>query len=101
MPKRSGSEPNRLAMRQDREIVVQAEFLADLHVWIETDRRIALRTLQLMEAVTRDPFDGIGKPEPLKHLGPGTWSRRINQEHRLVYLVCESRIDFLQSRYRC
>ena len=79
--------------------MIQAEFLHDLRYWVETDRRVALRILQLMEAVLRDPFDGIGKPEPLKHLGPGTWSRRINQEHRLVYLVQEARIDFIQARY--
>ena len=79
--------------------MIQAEFLDDLRYWVETDRRVALRILLLVEAVLRDPFDGIGKPEPLKHLGPGTWSRRIDQEHRLVYLVQETRIDFLQARY--
>lgn len=47
----------------------------------------------------RDPFKGIGKPEPLKHLGPGVWSRRLTEEHRLVYLVREEQIDFLQARY--
>jgi toxin YoeB len=47
----------------------------------------------------RDPFSGIGKPEPLKHLGGGVWSRRITQEHRLVYLVREERIDFVMCRY--
>ena len=66
---------------------------------METDRRTALRVLQLVEAVMRDPFDGIGKPEPLKHELTGAWSRRITQEHRLVYLVREARIDFLQARY--
>jgi toxin YoeB len=52
-----------------------------------------------VEAVMRDPFKGIGKPEPLKHLGPGVWSRRLTEEHRLVYLVKEAQIDFLQARY--
>ena len=47
----------------------------------------------------RDPFDGIGKPEALKYLGPGVWSRRVTQEHRLIYVVREERIDFLQARY--
>jgi toxin YoeB len=47
----------------------------------------------------RDPFHGIGKPEPLRHLAPNTWSRRITQEHRIVYLVRADRIDFLQARY--
>ena len=82
-----------------RATVFQAEFREDLRFWIETDRRTALRVLKLVEAVTRDPFTGIGKPEPLRHLGPGLWSRRITQEHRLVYLVREGRIDFLQCRY--
>ncbi len=47
----------------------------------------------------RDPFTGMGKPEPLKYLSEGAWSRRITREHRLVYLVRENRIDFLQARY--
>jgi toxin YoeB len=58
-----------------------------------------LRALDLVEAILRDPFRGIGKPEPLKHLGAGVWSRRLTQEHRLVYLVSDDRIDFLQTRY--
>ena len=52
-----------------------------------------------MRAVLRDPFQGIGKPEPLKVLGPGVWSRRITQEHRCVVLVKADRVEFLQGRY--
>ena len=52
-----------------------------------------------MQAILKDPFEGIGKPEPLKYLGPGVWSRRITQEHRCVYLVQSSRVEFLQWRY--
>lgn len=52
-----------------------------------------------MDAVLRDPFTGIGKPEPLKYMAPGVWSRRLSREHRIVYLVREERIDFLQARY--
>jgi len=74
-------------------------FLEDLRWWVKTDRKVALRILDLLDAVLRDPFAGIGKPEPLKHLGVGTWSRRITQEHRLVYSVGAERIDFLQARY--
>jgi toxin YoeB len=66
---------------------------------VETDRKIALRALTLIEDVLRDPFTGIGKPEPLRHLGAGVWSRRLTQEHRVVYLVRQDRIDFLQARY--
>jgi toxin YoeB len=47
----------------------------------------------------RAPFQGIGKPEPIRHLGSNIWSRRISQEHRLVYLVRDDRIDFLMGRY--
>jgi toxin YoeB len=53
----------------------------------------------LIEAIMRDPFQGIGKPEPLKFLGPGVWSRRITQEHRLVYVVEHEKINFVQARY--
>jgi toxin YoeB len=52
-----------------------------------------------MEATLRDPFAGMGKPEPLKHLGGNVWSRRINQADRLVYEVFADRIEFLQARY--
>ncbi len=79
--------------------VVHPEFLEDLRYWVETDRRTAKRLLDLVEAVLRDPFVGIGKPEPLRYLGSDVWSRRITQEHRCVYLVKADRIEFLQGRY--
>jgi toxin YoeB len=85
--------------RKPREAVFQPEFIEDLRYWVETDRKTALRAFALIEAILRDPFDGIGKPEPLKYLAPGVWSRRLTQEHRLVYLVRDDRIDFLQVRY--
>jgi toxin YoeB len=66
---------------------------------VQTNQRVALKILDLIEAVMRDPFAGIGKPEPLKHIAPGVWSRRITEEHRLVYLVTDDRVDFLQGRY--
>ena len=75
------------------------EFLEDLRYWVENDRKTALRALAIVEAVLRNPFSGIGKPEPLKYLAPGVWSRRLTQEHRIVYLVRDRRIDFLQARY--
>jgi len=74
-------------------------FREDLAYWIKTDRRAALRTLELVEAILTDPFDGIGKPEPLRYELAGCWSRRITQEHRLVYRVTAERVDFLQARY--
>ena len=79
--------------------VFHQEFLEDLRFWVDTNRKTALRALDLVEAVLRDPFEGIGKPEPLRHLNKGAWSRRLTEEHRLVYLVLEDRIDFLQARY--
>jgi toxin YoeB len=82
-----------------RVTVISSKFLDDLRIWIETDRKIALRVLDLMTAILADPFDGIGKPEALKHELAGYWSRRITQEHRLVYKVTADRIDFLQARY--
>lgn len=84
---------------KSRDAVFQSEFREDLRHWVETDRRTALRIFTLIEAILRDPFEGIGKPEPLKYLGAGTWSRRITQEHRLVYVVGDARIDFVQARY--
>ena len=82
-----------------RTAVFQPEFIGDLCYWVETDRKLALRAFDLIEAILRDPFEGIGKPEPLKYLTPGAWSRRLTQEHRIVYLVREDQIDFLQARY--
>jgi toxin YoeB len=83
----------------EREAVFHPEFRQDLRHWIETDRKVAVRAFELIEAILRDPFVGIGKPEPLKYVLAGCWSRRITQEHRLVYRVSQGRIDFLQARY--
>jgi toxin YoeB len=84
---------------KQRDTVFQPEFREDLRHWVETDRKVALRAFDLIEAIVRDPFTGIGKPEPLKYLSSGMWSRRLTQEHRIVYLVRDDRIDFLQARY--
>lgn len=88
-----------MARPAEREAVFQPEFHEDLKDWVKIDRKITLRVLDLVEAVMRDPFAGIGKPEPLKFVLSGCWSRRITEEHRLVYRVSENRIDFLQARY--
>ncbi|MEW6235823.1 MAG: Txe/YoeB family addiction module toxin [Candidatus Omnitrophota bacterium] len=79
--------------------VFHPEFLEDLRYWVKTDRKTALRVLDIVEEVLRDPFAGIGKPEHLKYLLSGTWSRRLTQEHRIVYFVKEEQIHFLQARY--
>jgi toxin YoeB len=79
--------------------VFHPEFREDLSYWVRTDRKTALRVLALVEAVLREPRAGIGKPEPLKFYLRGCWSRRITQEHRMVYLVREMKSDFFQARY--
>ena len=79
--------------------MVQDECLDDLRFWVDTNRKVALRILDLMEAVLRDPFTGLGKPEHLKHLGGNVWSRRITEADRLVYEVFKERVEFLQARY--
>lgn len=93
--KRKVQQPKAL----EREAVFQAEFREDVRYWVQTDRKVALRVFDLIESIMRDPFRGIGKPEPLKYLMSGAWSRRLTQEHRLVYLVRKDRVDFLQARY--
>jgi toxin YoeB len=71
----------------------------DLAWWIQQDRSKALRIVNLIREVQREPFKGIGKPEPLKHDLKGCWSRRIDQGHRLVYQVSEDKIRILACRY--
>jgi toxin YoeB len=82
-----------------REAVISPQFREDLRYWAEADRKSLVKALDMVDAVLRDPFRGIGKPEPLKHQRPGTWSRRLTQEHRIVYVVMDDRILFLQARY--
>jgi len=88
-----------LTKEYERVSVFQPEFREDLRFWVQTNQRVALKILDLIAAVMRDPFTGIGKPEPLKYVAPGLWSRRITEEHRLVYLATDDRVDFLQGRY--
>ena len=87
------------ASRKARSSVIEPECLEDLRWWVDTNRKTALRVLDLIEAVMRDTFSGIGKPEHLKHMGPNIWSRRITGEDRLVYLVSDDRVNFLQARF--
>jgi toxin YoeB len=71
----------------------------DLAWWVEQDRAQALRIIRLIREIQREPFAGIGKPEPLKHDLKGCWSRRIDQAHRLVYQVGNDKIRILACRY--
>lgn len=95
VPPRIGPEGE----RRERVCHLDKNFREDLEWWVETKARVARKVLALMEAVLRDPFEGIGKPEPLKQLGPNIWSRRLTQEHRVVYVVFDDRIVFVQARY--
>ncbi len=67
--------------------------------WQSADRQVLRRVNRLLEDCLRDPFDGIGKPEQLQHALAGAWSRRITEEHRLVYLVDGEDLVVLQVRY--
>jgi toxin YoeB len=67
--------------------------------WVNHDRKLAKRIMRLSKEIERDPFDGIGKPEPLKHDMTGFWSRRITDEHRLVYSVEKNQVLIAQARY--
>jgi toxin YoeB len=78
--------------------VYKLAFNGDLTHWIGADPRVALRIMALVDAVRRDPFRGIGKPEPLKCEGPNIWSRRITAEHRPIYQVEHQRLVLLHAR---
>jgi len=80
---------------RQREAVFHPEFRDDLKYWVKTDRKTAVRAWELVEAILRNPFVGIGKPEHLRFVLSGVWSRRLAQEHRIVYVVSDGRIDFI------
>jgi toxin YoeB len=94
---RPGAGPEKTAWAGRLEL--QPEALDDLRYWVDEDPRVARKVLKLIEAARRTPHQGEGKPEPLRHLGPDVWSRRITQEDRLVYRVMADGIDGLQARY--
>ena len=71
----------------------------DLAGWVEHDRSVARRLIRLVRDIQRDPFSGLGKPEPLKHALAGCWSRRVTQEDRLVYQVLPDKIRILACRF--
>jgi toxin YoeB len=86
-------------VEKKRELAFRPEFLRDLQFWIKNDKKNAARVLDLVLDVLRDPITGLGKPEPLKYVDPDIWSRRLSLEHRVVYIVQDERIIFLQARY--
>lgn len=82
-----------------RDCILDPNCLEDLQWWSKQNPRVCDRALRLIELVLREPFSGPGKPEPLKGMGPNTWSRRLTEEHRLVYIVFDDRVNFLMARY--
>ena len=83
----------------ERRAVFSSHCLEDIDHWVRTDRKTALRLVRLIRETLRDPFGGLGKPEPLRGALSGLWSRRLTQEHRLVYEVEKAEVRFLQARY--
>lgn len=83
----------------ERRAFVATHFLQDMEFWTRTDRRTAIRLLRLVREILKDPFGGISKPEPLKRELAGLWSRRLTQEHRVVYEVVKNEVRFLQARH--
>jgi toxin YoeB len=82
-----------------RNLEFEPRAFEDLTWWVRHDRKTALRIMRLIENTQQTPFDGLGKPEPLKHELSGLWSRRIDREHRLVYEVLENKIRILACRF--
>jgi toxin YoeB len=83
----------------ERSLEFDIDAFEDLAWWIQQDRRAALKIIELVLDIRRNPFSGMGKPEPLKRDLAGCWSRRINQEHRLIYQVNDEKIRILACRY--
>ena len=80
-------------------LVFTAHGWDDYTHWLQADRHVLKRIDRLIDDARRDPAEGIGKPEPLKHMLAGTWSRRITEEHRLVYLIDDEDLVILQARF--
>jgi len=80
-------------------IVFTEHSWSDYLYWQKSDKRMLRRINELIRDTMRSPFDGLGKPEPLKHQLQGCWSRRINEEHRLVYEVADEELRIISCRY--
>ena len=80
-------------------LIFSGQAWEDYLYWQKTDRKILTRINLLIQEIQRQPFSGIGKPEPLKHAFSGYWSRRINDEHRIIYKVQEDSLLLAQLRY--
>jgi toxin YoeB len=82
-----------------RNVVFHPQGWADLTHWAEADKKMLRRLLRLIEEACRTPFEGTGKPEPLRRNLSGFWSRRIDDEHRLIYAATDSELIIIQARY--
>ena len=81
------------------DLIIRDKAFEDIMFWVNNDKKIVAKIFKLIEICKSTPFDGIGKPEALKHEYSGCWSRRIDQEHRLVYKIEADCIIILQCRY--
>jgi toxin YoeB len=82
-----------------RRVSFHQQAFKDFAEWGQTDRKVQAKTAMLILDLLRDPFSGLGKPEPLKHNLRGCWSRRINAEHRLVYQVTDDAVVILSCKF--
>ncbi|HEX9653812.1 MAG TPA: Txe/YoeB family addiction module toxin [bacterium] len=82
-----------------RRVTFEGSAFQDFTEWATADKKIYQRIINLIKEIHRQPFSGIGKPEPLKHELKGYWSRRINDEHRLVYKISEDAITIISCKY--
>ena len=81
-----------------RKLILEKNAIEDFEFWAKNDLKMMKRIAELFLAVSKDPFQGIGKPEPLKNELKGYWSRRINEEHRIVYTVTNDTIVIISCR---
>ena len=86
-------------MKFSKNLEFDKNALADLSYWIKKDRRKAQKILGLIQELSKSPFHGTGKPEPLKYSFSDCWSRRIDLEHRLVYVIENTKIIILSCRF--
>ncbi|MDJ0574815.1 MAG: Txe/YoeB family addiction module toxin [Xenococcaceae cyanobacterium MO_234.B1] len=82
-----------------RKIVFEASAFEDFNEWAKLDKKIYRKIVELIKDIDRSPFLGLGKPEPLKHELSGYWSRRINNQHRLVYKVTDTEVIIISCKY--
>jgi len=80
-------------------ILFHKQAFEDFQFWIKTDKKKTDKILKLIQEISREPLNGIGKPEPLKHELKGFWSRRIDEEHRLVYQIKENDLIIIACKY--